>query len=42
MPPTRCPNAPTRSPIFIKDLAERNRSDLEGGVGIREGEWWEK
>jgi len=42
MLPTGCPNAPTGSSIFLQDLAERNRSDLEGGVGLREGEWWEK
>ena len=42
MPPTRCTNAPTGCHIFLQDPAERNRSDLEGGVGLKEGEWWEK
>lgn len=42
MLPTGCPNAPTRYPVFLQDLAERNRSYLEGGVGLMEGEWWEK
>jgi len=42
MPLTRCPNAPTGSPVFLQDTTESRRRDLEGGFGIREGEWWEK
>lgn len=38
MLPTGFPNAPIGSPVFLEDLAESNRSDLEGGIGIREGE----
>jgi len=36
--PTGCPNAPTRPPVFLQDPTERNRNDLEGGKGPREGE----
>ena len=42
MPPTGCPNAPIRSLVFLQDSAERKRMDLEGGVGLREGKWWDK
>lgn len=42
MRPTGCPNAPTRSSIFLQDTTERKRRDLEGDVRIREGEWWVK
>ena len=42
MLPIGCPKAPIGSSVFIQDVFERNRSDLKGGVGLREGEWWEK
>ena len=38
MLPTGCLNSPTRSPIFLQDPAESNRSDLEGGIGLMKGE----
>lgn len=39
---TRCPNAPTRSLVLLQDPAKRNRGELEGGIGLREGERWKK
>jgi len=34
-----CPNGPIRSPVFLQDIAERKRSDFEGSVRLRKGEW---
>jgi len=42
MHPTGCPNAPTRSPVFLQDITESKRKYLEGDVRLREGEWWVK
>ncbi len=39
MPPTRCPNTTTGSPVFLQDPVERKRRVLKGGVGLMEGEW---
>jgi len=36
--PTRCPNVPIRSLVFLQDPDGSIRSDLEGGIGPREGE----
>ena len=42
MHPIGCPNSPIGSAIFLHDPTKRNRSDLEGGIGLKKGELWKK